>query len=200
MRRAIAMTIFLLIFGFLAFHVTEEAAAQAGKAGAGWTTVFDGTNLSAFNVVGDANWHLIDGVVQANEGSDYLVTKTSYTDFEIKVEFWVDDDGNSGVFLRCENPQQITSRNSYEVNIRDKRPDPSYGTGAIANVAKPSTMLKAGGKWNTYEITAHGPHLVVTLNGTKTVDVQDSSHSRGPIGLQYNGGTVKFRSVQIRPL
>ena len=36
-------------------------------------------------------------------------------------------------------------------------------------------MPKAGGKWNTYEITAQGPHLVVVLNGQKTVDVQDSS-------------------------
>lgn len=34
-------------------------------------------------------------------------------------------------------------------------------------------MPKAAGKWNTYEITAQGLHLVVVLNGQKTVDVQD---------------------------
>ena len=53
MRRATAITIFLLIIGFTAFHVTEEAAAQAGKAAAAWTTVFDGKNLSAFNMIGE---------------------------------------------------------------------------------------------------------------------------------------------------
>jgi len=90
--------------------------------------------------------------------------------------------------------------NAYEVNIFDKRPDPSYGTGAIVDVAKPLVALKAGGKWNTYEITARGSHMVVVLNGMKTVDVQHSGHSRGAIGLQYGAGTVKFRSVQIRQL
>ena len=60
--------------------------------------------------------------------------------------------------------------------------------------------MKAGGKWNTFEITAQGPHMVVVLNGTKTVDVQNSKHSRGAIGLQYGAGVVKFRLVQIKPL
>ena len=90
--------------------------------------------------------------------------------------------------------------NAYEVNIYDKRPDPTYGTGAIVDVAKPLTMLKAGGKWNTFQITAQRAHFVVTLNGTKTVDVENTAHARGPIALQYGAGTVKFRNVQIKPL
>ena len=68
-----------------------------------------------------------------------------------------------------------TAKICYEVNIFDKRPDPSYGTGAIVDVAKVDPMPKAAGKWNTYEITAKGSHLVVVLNGQKTVDVQDQS-------------------------
>jgi len=55
------------------------------------------------------------------------------------------------------------------VNIYDKRPEPSYGTGAIVDVAKVSPMPKAGGQWNVYEITAKGPQLIVTLNGNRTV-------------------------------
>ena len=61
-------------------------------------------------------------------------------------------------------------------------------------------MLKAGGKWNTYEIKAQGPRLIVTLNGVQTVDVMDTKHARGPIGLQYGAGVVKFRNVQVRSL
>ena len=86
------------------------------------------------------------------------------------------------------------------VNVYDKRPDQTYATGAIVDVAKPVTPMKAGGKWNTLDITAQGSHLVVVLNGTKTVDVQDTKHGRGPIGLQYGAGVVKFRSVQIKAL
>jgi Domain of Unknown Function (DUF1080) len=198
MKRAVVIA--LLLIGLTALQFSYEAIGQANQAAAGWTVLFDGKNLSSFNAIGDANWQLMDGIVQANKGTGFLVTKASYADFQLKVEFWVDDEANSGVFIRCENPQQITAMNAYEVNIYDKRPDPTYGTGAIVDVSKPLTAMKAGGKWNTYEITAQGPHMVVTLNGTKTVDVQNSAHARGSIGLQYGAGTVKFRSVQIKAL
>src|SRR5438093_10871771 len=158
MRRMCTISLvgsFMLGFVF----VGGDAAAQANTS-AGWTTLFDGKSLVSFNTIGDANWRLMDGVVQADKGNGYLVTKNSYADFQLKVEFWVDDDANSGVFLRCEDPKTITAMNAYEVNIYDKRPDPTYGTGAIVDVAKPLTALKAGGKWNTYEITAQGAHFV----------------------------------------
>ena len=62
-------------------------------------------------------------------------------------------------------------------------------------------MPKAAGKWNTYEITAQGSHLVVVLNGQKTADVQDSKHNAGgPFALQYGSSVVKFRKVQIKSL
>ena len=112
----------------------------------------------------------------------------------------MDSKANSGVFLGCSDTQKVTSVNAYEVNVFDERPDPTYGTGAIVDVGKPTTMLKAGGKWNTYDIVAQGTHFTVTLNGTKTVDATDSKHDRGPIALQYAAGVVKFRKVEIKPL
>ena len=117
------------------------------------------------------------------------------------VEFWSSDDANSGVFLRCQDPNKITDENCYEANIFDQRPDPTYGTGAIVKVAKaPDPMPKAGGKWNTYEISAKGSRLTLVLNGTKTVDVDDPKLASGPIALQWGRGTIKFRKVEIRPL
>jgi hypothetical protein len=47
------------------------------------------------------------------------------------------------------------------VNIYDKRPDPTYGTGAIVNVAKASPMLKASGQWNILEITLKARNLAL---------------------------------------
>jgi len=167
---------------------------------AGWTTLFDGSSLDNWNQIGNANWRLGEGVVQADQGNGFLVSKNSYGDFQIRSEFWVDSNANSGIFLRCADPQKVTPVNCYEVNIYDKRPEPSYGTGAIVDVAKVVPMPKAGGQWNIYEITAKGPHLIVTLNGTRTVDVLDNKLSRGPIALQYGAGVVKFRKVEIRPL
>jgi len=177
-------------------------AQQATPAASGWQTLIKGsTGLDNFRRVGAANWVATGGAIQASYGDQaYLVSKESYGDFVIKAEFWVSDDANSGIFIRCADPVKVGSDTCYEVNIFDKRPDPAYGTGAIVNVGKVSPMPKAGGKWNTYEITAKGSHLTVVLNGQKTVDADDSKHASGPFALQWGAGLVKFRSVQIRRL
>ena len=73
--------------------------------------------------------------VQADLGgkaASYLVSKHSYSDFQIRAEFWVDSDANSGIFIRVTNPEKIGADSAYEVNIFDKRPDPAYGTGATS--------------------------------------------------------------------
>jgi len=202
MKRWFALAVGLLVLGFLGFQFSGQAFGQAT---AGWTTLFDGSSLNGWNPIGDANWRLADGAVQADKGVGFLLTRASYADFQVRVEVWVDDDANSGVFIRCQDPQQVGAANAYEVNIYDKRPDPAYRTGAIVDVARPMAQINAGGKWNTLEITAQGSHLTVTLNGTRTVDANDSKYARGPIALQYGAGAngagiVKFRKVEIRTL
>jgi hypothetical protein len=185
--------------------VTVLSSCATGGGDGGWTTLVDGTKgLDNFNRVGDANWTATDGAIQATQGGKdpgYLVSKNSYKDFVIRVEFWASDDANSGVFLRCQDPAKITDESCYEANIFDQRADPTYGTGAIVKVAKVAQpMPKAGGKWNTYEITARGSRLILVLNGAKTVDVEDSKLASGPIALQWGRGTIKFRKVEIKPL
>ena len=173
-KAAISITVaFLLALAFAAL----SSPSLHGQAKGGWITLLDGKSLANWTPQGDANWSLMDGAVVADKGMGYLVSKDSYTDFQVRAEFWVSDDANSGVFLRCSEPQNVTISNCYEVNIFDSRPD---RTGAITNIAKPSVSLKTGGKWNTYEITAQGPHLVVILNGTKTVDIENSKFQSGP--------------------
>jgi hypothetical protein len=179
--------------------------ANAVSAEDGWITLLDASNKGEWTEVGKANWAMKDGAYSADKrdgkDSSFLVSKDSYKDFQIRAEFWVDEEANSGVFIRCEQRDKINSKVCYEVNIFDKRPDPSYGTGAIVNVAKVDPMPKAADKWNVYEITAKGPHLTIVLNGQKTAEVDDSTHvNAGPFALQYGSGVVKFRKVQIKPL
>jgi Domain of Unknown Function (DUF1080) len=193
----------------LALALTIGAAAcpyaiSARAEDDGWITLLDSANKGEWSEVGKANWEMKDGVLTVDklDGKDiaYLVSKNTYKDFQIRAEFWVDDEANSGIFIRCDQADKIDGKICYEVNIFDKRPDPSYGTGAIVDVAKVDPMPKAAGKWNTYEITAKGPHLMVVLNGQKTADADDSKHLGGYVALQYGSGAVKFRKVQIKPL
>ena len=184
--------------------IVMTAGCAQRMAGPGWITLLDGTRLEGWNVVGDSNWRVADGAVQADRkiGKDngFLVSKDSYRDFELVAEFWASDDANSGIYMRCADPKVITDRSCYEANIFDQRPDPTYGTGAIVHLATVSPMPKAGGKWNTFHITVKGSDIVVMLNGNVTARAQDSKLASGPIASQHAAGTIKFRRVAIRPL
>ena len=176
---------------------TEPAGSQQAEASE-WRTLFDGNSLAGWRQVGDANWQLADGAVAADSGTGFLLTSDSYGDFDLDLEFWVTSDANSGVFIRCANPEEIGAATCYEVNIFDQRPDPKYRTGGIVELAEPLVMLETGERWNRYEISAHGRHLVVRLNGQTTVDTNDDKFAAGPFALQYGAGRVMFRNVRIR--
>jgi hypothetical protein len=181
------------------------AGLTALTAGPAWAQgrmrpLFDGKSLTGWSPLGDANWRVEDGVLVADKGAiSFLVSNDSYKDFDLRAELWVSPDANSGIFIRCTDRKQVTATNAYEVNVFDTRPDPTYGTGAIVNVAKVSPMPKAGGHWNTMEINARGDIFTVRFNGATTVDgARDGKNKEGAIALQYGAGVVKFRKVDIR--
>jgi hypothetical protein len=178
---------------------SADAAPGAPGAPGEWITLFDGADLARWNAIGDANWELVDGAVRASGGNGFLVSDASYGDFDLSLEFWATPDANSGVFVRCMNPQEISDTSCYEANIYDARPDPTYRTGGIVNIAPPAATMNAGGRWNSYEISMTGSRLQVTLNDVATVDVEDDKLRNGPIALQYGAGTVMFRNVRIQP-
>ncbi len=191
-------------FAAVALAAGQLASDAVGQAGGGWTTLLDDKNLGDWNRIGDSNWRLEDGAVVADkktsQDAGHLVSKAAYKDFMLHVEFWASDDANSGLFLRCQDPNKITDRSCYEVNIFDQRKDPTYGTGGIVHFSEVNPMPKAGGKWNTYEITAKGRQIVVTLNGQKTAELHNGLFVEGPITLQHGAGVIKFRKVAIKPL
>lgn len=164
--------------------------------------LFDGTSLDFWTIVGDANWRLEDGTATADQSTanSWLVSTGRYANFELELEFWVNTEANSGVFLRCQNAEAIDESSCYEVNIYDTRPDQTYRTGGIVNLAEPQQFVYTGGQWNRFEIKAEGAHLEVTLNGKKMIDIEDSKLAEGHIALQYGTGTVRFRNVQLQPL
>ena len=88
MKRAHGVFIALLV---IALHLIGCSQMPA-EADTGWITLFDGTHLDNFDRVGKANWSLVDHAVQADDtggGDDsYLITKNTYTDFQIRAEIW----------------------------------------------------------------------------------------------------------------
>jgi hypothetical protein len=197
MTRISAVATGLLVVAFTLFGCASQPT------GPGWITLIDAENgLQNFTRLGEANWRTMNGAIQADlknsKEAGILLSKSSYTDFELYVEFWADEDANSGVYLRVMNQKVVNTKGSYEVQIWDK--SPGMATASLMPPAKAPPTFKAAGKWNTMEITAKGPRMTVKMNGEQAVDVNDTAFPAGPIALQYNSGTIKFRKVMIKPL
>ena len=188
-------------------------AALAGCAympGGGWTTLIDGDKgMENWTRDGDANWRTEDGAIVADQGKGgFLVSKQAFGDYQLRIEFWAAHNANSGIYMRCSVREKLTDKLCHEANIFDQRPDQTFATGGIVHMGKVLQPVKAGGKWNVYEITAQGRRITVVLNGVKTADIDNAQFLSGPIALQYGtlppkgapGGVIKFRKVQIRSL
>ena len=208
MKRLSGITIGLLVIGFTVFG----CAQMSSMIDTGWVTLIDGEKgLENFNRIGDANWRAEGGAIVADKGTgnaNHLVSMKSYKDFQIRAEFWADHNTNSGIFIRASDPKNIGAKNAYEVNIYDMRAGPEYSTGAIVNFAKVPVppVYKAGGKWNTFLITAKGPNLIVEFNSLQTVNINHDQFKEGPFTLQFGnhgkepGGAIKWRKVQVKEL
>ena len=198
--------------GFASVAVMLVIAMTVGGCGynpqaQGWIALIDGNDgMDNWSVTGSAaNWRAEGGAIQADKsagkGASVLVSKRSFRDLELYAEFWAADDTNSGVYIRAPNPNTVnTASGAYEVQIWDRNPNPAYSTGSLVNVAAVSPIYKAGGRWNTYEIYARGSEITVRMNGVVTVSTQYAKTHEGRIGLQFNGGPIKFRKLLVKEL
>jgi len=159
------------------------------------------TDLTALNDVGEVEWRFDDAIAEAGPGEErgYLVTTGVYTDFKLSVEFWVAAETNSGVFVRCTNPAEITALSCFEVNIWDEHPNQDSRTGSIVRLAKPTAHVDTVGQWSTVEIEMVGELIVAVFNGVETARLRSGERSaEGHVALQFGGGElVKFRNLRI---
>ena len=89
----------ILAAAILAGTATFQFATMASGESGGWVTLLDDSNKGDWSEVGRANWTMKDGALTADklDGKDlsYLVSKNSYKDFQIRAEFWTDEEANS---------------------------------------------------------------------------------------------------------
>ena len=174
-----------------------------------WVSLFNGKDLSGWKQNGEEKWVVEDGTILCQSTANkygYLTTEKSYRDFDLRLKFKPEGEGNSGVFLRSKitgiNPEHGPDIEGMQVEV-----DPSVGkhsaglyeSGGRGWVALPTEdgekALKPG-QWNDLQVSVHGNHIVTQLNGMKIVDFSDPAQkfSEGVIGLQiHTGGGVKMR-------
>ena len=160
-------------------------------------------NLDSWSQTGDVNWISTAGITKSTNqsGTGFLVSTELYDDFELTIEFKPDTTVNSGVLVRCQDPEDIALSNCYEINIWDQHPNQNYRTGAIViHSIPPLAHLNSVGQWNQYRIIAQGNKISVWLNEQLTAAMSNAEFKSGHIALQSAGGAIQFRNLSIKTI
>lgn len=153
--------------------------------------------------LGEAAWRIKGNHIESNDSGDgFLVSKKAYGKMRMSLEFWVEENVNSGIFIGCADKEFIHPSVCYEINIWDNHPDQSMRTGAIVLKAMPPLAhMNTVGRWNRYEINQNDKTLTVILNNVMTAQIQIDDQGVGYIALQhYGSGLVRFRNIRIHEI
>ncbi|MEO0896562.1 MAG: DUF1080 domain-containing protein [Bacteroidota bacterium] len=148
---------------------------------------------------GDANWAFEEGelIGKSDSSAGFVITKASFDEFQLKLEFKPDSTINSGIYIQCRS-EVMDAISCREINIWDLHPNQSFRTGALVGMAEPLKVVHTIGKWNTYKIIAKNHRIQAWVNQQQTLDVVDSSFTKGTIALQAAGsGQIRFRQVEL---
>lgn len=176
------------------------------------TKLFNGKDLKGWKVHGTEKWYVENGELICESGPDkqygYLASEKEFKNFELKVEFKQESNGNSGVFFH--SSIEGTKISGWQAEVAPKGMHTggiyeSYGRGWII---KPEPNLESQlkeGEWNTLVVRVEGGEVNTFLNGTKMITLKDDKigGSTGKIALQiHDGGGVKvrWRKVEIKAL
>jgi hypothetical protein len=171
-------------------------------------SLFNGRDLSGWKVHGTEKWFVEKGELICESGPDkqygYLVSEEKFKDFELKLEFKQESNGNSGVFFHCSIEGTTIAGWQAEVAPKDKHTGgiyESYGRGwLIKPDAEKQKALKEG-EWNEMVVRMKGNTVTTWLNGQQMVEFTDEKIGAGDgkIALQiHDGGGVKVRWRNIR--
>ena len=100
-------------------------------------------NSKDWKQIGNATWSYSndDLIASVNNEEGYVITKQTYNDFTLELEFKPDSTINSGIFIRCKN-EDINPTNCYELNIWDLSPNQDYRTGSVVTKSKSLAIVK----------------------------------------------------------
>ena len=209
------MWIALLAMGLVGVAAEDGATPLFdGKSLDGW--VAEGASETVFDGAKAPVWVVEDGqIVCRGKGFGFLRYKErEFDDFTFHVEFRMAPKCNSGIGVRTRPFDPADSRGtrpslySYEIQLIDdvgKAPDVHSSGSLYRYVAPRENALKPAGEWNALDVTCQGPRIRVVLNGKTIQDVDQREVAaikdkplRGYVCLQNHGGTIAFRTVEIR--
>lgn len=160
-------------------------------------------HLSRWMIPDNNQFHMENGVLINKKAGGNLITKETFNDFKLHVEFRYPEGSNSGVYLRGRYEAQITDNYGMEPE--------SHLIGGIYGFIDPTVnAAKRPSEWQSYDITLTGRMVTVVLNGIEVIcnrpipgitgGALDSNEGEpGPIMLQGDHGAIEFRNIIITP-
>ena len=150
-----------------------------------------------------AHWKAVNGVLVFDGKGHSLCTTRDYKDFEMFVDWKIEKEGDSGIYLR----------GSPQVQIWDTAQWPEGSGGLYNNKIGPSKPVEVAdnptGEWNTFWIKMVDERVTVYLNNVLVVDnvVMENYWERdkpiyptGQIELQAHSTPLHFRNISIREI
>ena len=171
-------------------------------------SLFNGKNLDGWTNNGTEKWYVENGELICESGPDkqygYLSTNEKYKNFELKLQFKQEANGNSGVFIR--SSIEGTKISGWQVEVAPAGMHTggiyeSYGRGWLIQPKPEDEQWLKMGEWNTMKILVKGDEVASTLNGHQMVTLKDEKIGKGEgfIALQiHDGGGIKVRWKKIR--
>lgn len=183
------------VSGLVALASSSQAQVIQTAVGSPFS-MFAGQNFSAWTQQGNANWQIVDHQALMNQGAGWLIGKLPLTDFEIETDYWLGEQTQASLFVRCINTRFVSPETAYQINLSDN-PIHGYGAGSLVGIAK-APRVKTQSRWNTLKVSARGAYLNVWLNGQAVVNnVYDTRFANGPIALSVEGGEFRIRSFNV---
>lgn len=180
----------------------------------GFVALFDGKTLDGWE--GDAAlWKVEDGAIVGDspgiKHNEFLATKKTYADFELRLEFRLHEGrGNSGIQFRSRRVPDSSEVSGYQADIGENYwgclYDESRRNKVLVQAPEElSKVLKKDG-WNDYMIRAQGNRVTLAINGLQTVEYTEKDPAipaDGILALQVHSGPplrVEFRNIRIKIL
>ena len=168
----------------------QAAAMQPEETQNEWVDLFNGENLEgwkAFNADTITQWKVEDGALAftptegERSGSENLISKDEFSNFELSLEWKISEAGNSGIIWGVQEDKKFKEPylTGAEIQVLDnqKHPDAKNGpirqAGALYDMVPPSKdVTKPVGEWNQTVIKIdHVANLgTVTTNGEKITE------------------------------
>ena len=170
-------------------------------------SLFNGNDLEGWIIHGTEKWYVEEGNLICESGPDkkygYLSTKEYYKDFELKLDFKQEANGNSGVFIRSTVEGTIVS--GWQIEVAPPGNDSggiyeSYGRGWLIKPDKEKDKALKMGEWNSMRIRVKGEQVISWINGIEMVNFKDEKIGKGEgkIALQiHDGGGIKVKWKNI---